>query len=468
MQGLALLAEKPRPLTLRGVSMDQGENVWLLVGHDPQAEGAGDLGPEDFGPCGASGQMLATARENADLLARSRALSEALAEQKLAAEAANRAKSTFLATMSHEIRTPMNGVLGLAGLLGQTSLDDEQRELLEVIVSSGQALMDILNDVLDLSKVESGRTELECVGFSLQELLSSLEAMFRPQASSKGVELVVESTAPPSVTGDPSRVRQILLNLIGNAIKFTDAGQVAVRAAYRARGPRGGRLILTVSDSGIGMAPGAIERIFQPFVQADTSTTRKFGGTGLGLAITRRRVDLLDGTIEVESRLGVGTTFTVDLPVQLATEDAGQAVTVRGQPAPLPDLSEGKHRVLLVEDNDTNQFLMMRLLQRLGVEADCAGNGREALVAWEKSAYDLILMDVEMPVLDGLEAAREIRRREVALASKVPIIALSAESSPESARAAIEAGMDQFITKPITIDRLSAAIQDTLSKRLEL
>jgi signal transduction histidine kinase len=242
MQGLTLLAEKPRPLTLRGVSLDQGENVWLLVGHDPQAEGAGDLGPEDFGPCGASGQMLATARENADLLARSRALSEALAEQKLAAEAANRAKSTFLATMSHEIRTPMNGVLGLAGLLGQTKLDDEQRELLEVIVSSGQALMDILNDVLDLSKVESGRTELECVGFSLQELLSSLEAMFRPQASSKGVELVVESTAPPSVTGDPSRVRQILLNLIGNAIKFTDAGVVAVRAAYRARGPRGGRL----------------------------------------------------------------------------------------------------------------------------------------------------------------------------------------------------------------------------------
>jgi len=340
--------------------------------------------------------------------------------------------------------------------------DAPHDELLDVMVSSGQALMDILNDVLDLSKIESGRTEVECVAFSLQDMLSGLDAMFRPQAASKGIELIVDNGAPDRLAGDPSRLRQILLNLLGNAIKFTEAGHVSLRSAYLPRGPRGGRLVLIVSDSGIGMARGAIDRIFQPFIQADSSTTRRFGGTGLGLAITRRLVDLLEGRIDVESRLGIGTSFKVELPIQLAPDDGRERAPSPLPPPTLPNLSLARYRVLLVEDNKTNQFLMMRLLDRLGLQADCAANGREALLAWEAGRYDLILMDVEMPVLDGIGATREIRRREAATTTRrVPIIALSAEASPEGARAAIDAGMNRFITKPITIDRLTAAITET-------
>ena len=268
--------------------------------------------------------------------------------------------------------------------------------------------MDILNDVLDLSKVESGSSEVESADFQLRDLLSSLEAMFRPQASSKGVQLEFANDVPPMpLRGDPARLRQILLNLVGNAIKFTEAGQVSLTASFRARTPQTGKLALVVADSGIGIAPAAIERIFQPFVQADSSTTRRFGGTGLGLAITRRLVELLGGKITVESRLGVGTTFRVELPIQRseATEVPREAAPVR--PEPLPDLSAGGHRVLLAEDNATNQFMMTRFLDRLGLASDCAANGREALLLWEKQAYDMILMDVEMPILDGLEAARE-------------------------------------------------------------
>ena len=444
---LTLVAASPRPLDLRGTSLRHDGYVWFLVGHQPYG---GDLLPEDFGPYSV-GEHQASA---------------ALSEQKLAAEAADRAKTTFLATMSHEIRTPMNGVLGLASLLARTDLDYEQRQLLDVMIQSGHALMDILNDVLDLSKVELGRTEVECVAFSISDLLTSLDAMFRPQASGKCVELLVKSEAIPRMMGDPSRIRQILLNLLGNAIKFTEAGTVHLRASYRHRRSRGSHLILVVSDSGIGIAPGSIERIFQPFLQADSSTTRKFGGTGLGLAITRRLVELLEGTIAVESRLGVGSTFTVTLPMQLAVEELADPDLKSSEAIALPDLSGAGHRVLLVEDNQTNQFLMMRMLEKLGLEADCTANGRDAIAAWQNASYDLILMDVEMPILDGLEATREIRRRESGLSARgVPIFALSAENSAAAAHAAIDAGMDKFITKPITFDSLSFALAEVLLGR---
>jgi two-component system, sensor histidine kinase len=465
---VTLTMERPHALRLRGTCLRREDEVWLLVGHQPQHDATTELVAEDFAPSDAAADLICTARETADRLKRSEALVHGLEEQKLAAEAACHAKSTFLATMSHEIRTPMNGVLGLASLLGKTELSTEQRELLDVIMISGQALMGILNDVLDLSKVESGSTEIECTDFRLQELLSGLEAMFRPQASKKGLDLIIDMDAPPPLRGDPARIRQILVNLLSNAIKFTESGQVTLTAAFQTRTRRTGKLLLTVRDSGIGMAPIAIDRIFQPYVQADSSTTRRFGGTGLGLAIVRKLVDLLGGKIAIESRLGVGSVFRVELPVESARTAQAPAAPAQTSLMPLPDLSAGGHRVLLAEDNLTNQFLMKRFLDKLGVASHLAADGREVLLAWKDGAYDLILMDVEMPVLDGLEAAREIRRRESCQsARRIPIIGLSADASAEGARAALAAGMDAFMTKPISIEKLAAAIEQTLAPSRE-
>jgi PAS domain S-box-containing protein len=367
------------------------------------------------------------------------------------AEAANQAKSSFLATMSHEIRTPLNGVLGMAQAMAADPLSAEQQARLDVIRQSGEALLAILNDVLDLAKIEAGKLELEEVDFSLAEVVSGAHAAFTALAASKGLafELEMSQAARGAYRGDPTRVRQILYNLISNALKFTNAGSVAVKVDWCGDG-----LSLVVADTGIGMSPGEIDGLFQKFVQADASTTRRFGGTGLGLAICHDLVQLMGGAIEVESRIGAGSTFRARLPLPRLEAEPAEAAAPQAAPGGAYDL-----KVLAAEDNAVNQLVLKTLLGQAGLEPVIVSNGALAVEAWEQGDWDLILMDVQMPVLDGPGACREIRRREAALGRpRTPIIALTANAMAHHVREYLDAGMDGHVSKPIQIRQLFAAI----------
>ena len=454
-----------RPLRMRGIALRRPDGVWLMLGHIPDIDRVDDslaLQFSDFSPTDGTLDMLLAAEMRSGLLAEARELAEALQEQKKAAELANNAKSAFLATMSHEIRTPMNGVLGLAAILADTELTAAQREMLDVMVSSGRLLMDILNDVLDLSKIESGQIDLEETAFDITEIAHAARALFAPVAANKGLKLEVTVDADqPWRLGDPVRIRQILVNLLSNAIKFTDSGRVGAELSLRAR-PGGPVLEIAVRDTGIGMSSEAIGRLFKPFVQADSSTTRRFGGTGLGLAISRLLCDMMGGSIRVESRLGRGSVFTVELPAPAAEAPAPTAIEEAGDRS----LDLGAPHLLVVEDNATNQFVLSLFLKKLGMTFDVAQHGAEALIAWERRSYDLVLMDIEMPVLDGFEATRELRRREQAQGRPyTPIIALSADAMLENREKARLVGMDEFITKPLELDRLGKMIRGQLARR---
>ena len=377
------------------------------------------------------------------------------------AQEANRAKSSFLATISHEIRTPLNGLMGMVEAMSRGELDPEQRERLEVVRTSSDGLLTILNDLLDLSKIEAGKLTLEEVEFDIMELAGGARSTFQAIAENKGVtlDLSVSRAARGAYRGDVTRLRQVLHNLLSNALKFTERGSVAIAVRRRA-----GELRLTVRDTGIGMNAEQQRGLFRAFQQADASTARRFGGTGLGLAICRDLVQLMGGTISVASAEGRGTSFTVGVPLEkVEARDVGASQAAR-RVAPTVQAAPRPIKVLAAEDNSVNQLVLRTLLNQVGVEPTMVDDGSAAVEAWSRETWDLILMDVQMPRLDGPSATREIRAREARDGrGRTPIVALTANAMEDQVAEYLEAGMDGFVAKPIAASRLFAAIEAALA-----
>jgi signal transduction histidine kinase/DNA-binding response OmpR family regulator len=394
---------------------------------------------------------------------------ERIVSERDAAAAANRAKSTFLATMSHEIRTPMNGVLGMIDVLEHQGLNDAQTRTVSVMRDSAQALLRIIDDLLDFSKIEASRLDLEDTAFSLSGLIEGVVDTLRPQAIAKRLTLDVDIAAgsDDALVGDPTRVRQILLNLLSNAVKFTERGGVRVLAGTTPLGEGRTQVTLAVSDSGIGLDEEQRARLFQPFVQADNSTTRHFGGTGLGLSIVRRLAQLMGGDASVESAPGVGSRFTVTMMLRAAPADSPLKTLLRSplHAAQLPGSRPHGPRVLVVDDHPVNREVLVRQLELIGLAADTASDGAEALSMWAPGRYGAVLADIHMPRMDGHELTQRLRASEAirGVLARTPVVAVTANAMAGEEERCLAAGMDAYLAKPVSVDRLRATLERWLA-----
>lgn len=457
-------ADAERVATSFAAAVAKGEifhDQWRWLRPDGEAPWVLCMGAPEFD---AEGRIVGYVGINVDI-SETHALTEKLQDERQKAEDAAHAKTRFLANMSHEIRTPMNGVIGFTDLLLGTDLDPVQRRYTTLIADSGRAMMSLLNDILDISKIEAGQMTLDCIAVELPRVLRHCASLLEPSAIAKGIDLQVDIDPglPRNIQTDPLRLRQILLNLLGNAVKFTENGAVTLHAKAL-NNHLGPRIVILVADTGIGIDTSKLDSIFDPFSQADGSTARVHGGTGLGLSISRQLAQRMGGALLVSSSAGAGSTFTLDLPLvrvdQPLVHSPGEALDQDGG-------SLAGRRVLVAEDHDINQQLILSMLGRMGIEAELACDGEQAVEMVQEAAnsgrpFEAVLMDVQMPRLDGLSAARRLRRLGFG-GDSLPIVALSANCYPDDIAECLESGMQDHVSKPVSRASLTASLSAVLA-----